>query len=219
MIQRVSMRSIGERTWVFALIPRFDSVAMRGTVSAPMNINKIIRNCSMLFPAIAVLSAILLLCGCGISHSPQSHPAPAKEPSPIRQSVRVAEPEDLKLYIYSWKPGPDGFPQVTLDLRNNLNEDLLVAYAQGSVTVHCGPYAQTGPALVGLRRREVLDPFGSMKLFSPKGGWIELSADGKSELVVPIRLPAGKYELWASFEVAGPNPGVIESMRQTCQID
>ncbi len=163
--------------------------------------------------------AALVLNGCRASNPSPGVAAPSSQPSVMRQSVRVAEPGDVKLYIYSWKPGPDGFPQVTLDLRNNLSEDLLVAYAQGSVTVHCGPYAQAGPALVGLRRREVLDPYGSVKLFSPKGGWVELSDDGKPELVVPIKLPPGKYELWASFQVAGPHPGVIESGRQSCQID
>ena len=45
---------------------------------------------------------------------------------------------------------------------------------QGSVTFHCGPFVQQGPALVDLRRREVLDPYGSLKFHLPKGGWVEL---------------------------------------------
>ncbi len=169
--------------------------------------------------ALPLLTSGLLVVGCTPSHHASAPIAATSQPAPPRQSVRIATAADLKLYIHTWRAGPDGFPQLVLDLRSRVNDDLLVAYAQGSVVVHCGPYVQRGPLLTGLRRREVLDPYGSLNFFSPRGGWIEIAEDGTPQLVIPVKLPTGKYPLWATFEVAGEKPALIETERQTYRPD
>jgi hypothetical protein len=135
----------------------------------------------------------------------------------IFETYRVAEPADLQLSIYGIKPAADGFAGVVLMLRNTSGHDVVVAYGPGSVTVHCGPFIQSGPARVFGRRREVLDPEALIVFDPPEKGWTQLSSDGQPELMIPTRLPPGKYNIWATFEVPGPHGGIIQSDKRDYQ--
>jgi hypothetical protein len=121
----------------------------------------------------------------------------------------VAEPRDLKLFIYGIRPGLDGFPYVVLILQNVSSDKLIIPYAPGSVAVRCGDYLQPGPGETFRLRREILAPNELIVLAPPAGGWSQISATGTPDLIVPQRLPAGEYEVYATFTIPTPSAGTI----------
>ena len=163
---------------------------------------------------LACLIAVAVGCRArSTAESPHTHPVLARRGA--FETFRVAEPRDLNLYIYGLRPGENGFPYVLLILQNIGTEAVLVPYGPGSVRVRCGPYVQGGPGGVDRVRREVLGPGELIALSPPEGGWGEASAaGGQADLIVPERLPPGKYEISATYQLPDPPGGVVRSDRR-----
>lgn len=168
----------------------------------------------MVCTRVAFFLLALGLIGC---HAPTDG-APASRPADL-EAFRTARPADLRVEVELWEEGPHGFPAATVTVHNATFDDVILPYTPTSVTIHCGPYVQSGPGGRFGRRREILEPLGWITFSPPSSVWTKLLPDGSSELVVPTRLPSGKYELWASFRLNGPKGPEINSERQTCQIE
>ena len=104
-----------------------------------------------------------------------------------------------------------------LTVQNISSHDVIVAYARGNLVMHCGQYVQTGPEIFQ-RRRQILSPWATIVFDPPQNGWGELSADGQPELMIPLKLPPGKYTVWATLQVPGPHGGIIRSDERTYEV-
>jgi hypothetical protein len=148
--------------------------------------------------------------GCRGAAPTPSLSKPASDESTLVESFSVARPTDLRLSIYGVKPAPNDFPSVLLTVQNISSRDTIVAYERGSLTIHCGPYVQQGPETFR-RRREILGPWSTIVFDPPADGWTQTTSGGPPELMLPVKLPPGKYDVWASFQVDEPNGGSIRS--------
>jgi hypothetical protein len=169
---------------------------------------------------LAVLSGIGLsvLAGCCTKAPPASGPSPSGViPAGTFETFRVANPADLRLSIYGVRPAEKDFPYVLLTVRNECSNDVIVEYERGSLVIHCGTYVQHGPETFQ-RRRQILSPRATIVFDPPQNGWGEQSSDGQPELMIPIRLPAGKYTIWATFQVPGPHGGIIRSDERVYEV-
>jgi len=147
-----------------------------------------------------------------------SRPSPALEVPPgTFETYRRAEPADLRLSIYGLKPAAKDFPYVLLTVQNISSHDTIVAYERGSLVIHCGPYVQHGPEIFQ-RRRQILSPWATIVFDPPENGWGEESPDSEPELMIPVKLPPGKYTVWATFQVAGTHGGVIRSDERVYEV-
>lgn len=143
-----------------------------------------------------------------------SAPAPAAtQPVADRACFRAAQAKDLRILISTRKAGLDGFPVAGIQLWNNSPEEVIVQYDSASVVLHCGPFEQHGPANVLGRRREILDPQEELDFEMPQGHWARSAANGERDLMLPSDLPRGNYPMWATFRVAAPAGGTVESDR------
>ena len=160
-----------------------------------------------------VLILGLILAGC--QAAPRQQRVQVQEPSATTRPFcfRAARAGDLRMLVSTRKPGPDGFPVAVVEMWNNVNEDVLVQYDVDSVVLHCGPYELHGPADVFGRRREILEPHEELNFSMPAGGWSQSATAGPRDLMIPTELPRGKYEMWATFRIAGANGGWVESDR------
>jgi len=163
------------------------------------------------------LAAGLIIFACGCAKSP-----PTSQPSNLAsagtfETYRVAEPADLRLLIYGVKPAEKDFPYVLLTVQNISSHDAIVAYERGSLVIHCGPYVQHGPEIFQ-RRRQILGPWATIVFDPPQDSWGELSSDGEPELMIPVKLPAGRYTIWATFQVAGAHGGTIRSDERVWEV-
>jgi len=127
---------------------------------------------------------------------------------------RIANKADLDFTIRDITPGPAGFPNVITDLRNQTDDDILATYALGSITIHCGPYTQTGPAGTYGQRREIIDAHGFIDFLPITSGWSN-DPQNSSDLMMPAQLPPGTYDVWATFTVVGSQPQTLETHRET----
>jgi hypothetical protein len=149
---------------------------------------------------------------------PTSRPSPKIElPEGTFETFRVGEPADLRLSIYGVKPAAKDFPFVLLTLQNMSNQDQIVAYERGSLVIHCGDFVQHGP-IVFQRRRQILSPKATIVFDPPDDDWAELAPNGEPELLIPVKLPPGKYTIWATFQVAGRHGGTIRSDERTFEV-
>lgn len=190
------------------LAPSATLLAIRGTLGLKM------RNELMFVVMGVVLSALPGCC----AKPPASGPSPASQPAAgTYETYRVAESADLRLLIYGVKPAAKDFPYVLLTVQNISTHDTIVAYERGSLVIHCGPYVQHGPEIFQ-RRRQILSPWATIVFDPPQDGWGELSPDGEPELMIPVKLPPGKYTIWATFQVAGPHGGTIRSDERTYEV-
>jgi len=156
---------------------------------------------------VALSITLSALSGCCDKTPSTSRPSPTPQVAVgTFETFRVAEPADLRLLIYGVKPAAKDFPYVLLTVQNISSHDAIVAYERGSLVIHCGPYVQHGPEIFQ-RRRQILSPFATIVFDPPQDGWGELSPDGQPELMIPVKLPAGKYTIWATFQVAGSHGG------------
>jgi hypothetical protein len=159
-----------------------------------------------------------VLAGCGAEAPPTSRPSPKVDlPDATFETYRVAEPADLRLSIYGVKAAAKDFPFVLLTLQNISNRDEIVAYERGSLVIHCGSFVQHGP-IVFQRRRQILSPFATIVFDPPDDDWAELAPNGEPELMIPVKLPPGKYTIYATFQVAGRHGGTIRSDERTFEV-
>jgi hypothetical protein len=168
----------------------------------------------------ALVSIVCAIGGCGSpprESAPSTQPA-ATAPSAGLQSFRPARAEDLRMLVATRKPGPDGFPIATIQLWNNSSDEVIVEYQAGSVVLHCGPFEQHGPAFVLGRRREILDPQQELDFTMPTGNWYRSPTTGPKDLMLPSDLEKGKYPMWATFRVPGPNGGIVESDKDAYEV-
>jgi hypothetical protein len=172
--------------------------------------------------ATVVLAGVWLAAGCqsapadstvlaATRATPALQTAPATQ-SAQRQLFRVATAKDLQVILFATKDDEHHFPNSIVKIYNAADEDVIVVYEPGSVVVHCGDYQKEGPPVTFVRRREILSPHQPLELAIPPGGWTRTNAAGEHELMLPTDLPAGRYELWASFRVEGD--AVIESRHE-----
>jgi hypothetical protein len=155
-----------------------------------------------------VLCIYLALCSCGCNGT-----KPATDSQPLTV-FRMANKADLDFTIRDITPGPAGFPSVVTDLRNQTDDDILTTYAPGSVTIHCGPYTQTGPAGTYGQRREILDSHGFIDFLPITGGWSN-DPQNSSDLMMPAQLPPGTYDIWATFMVVGSQPQLLQTRHES----
>lgn len=129
------------------------------------------------------------------------------------ESFRLAEGKDLRATLIPRTDPTDHFPLSTLQVYNIADEDVIVGYEPGCVVVHCGDYEQRGPAVTFIDRREILRSQQPIEFELPSGGWARSPSSGARELLIPSELPAGRYPIWATFRVGGPNGDLIETAR------
>jgi hypothetical protein len=158
---------------------------------------------------LTILAAGLAGCCPRITSAPPSAATRNSPDGVAYESYRMAQPADLRLSISGMKHGTKGFPYVLLMLQNTSRDQVIVAYTAGGASVHCGHYVQPGPAETFGLRRQILDPGGFILLDPPEAGWTGLTSDGQPELMIPTTLPPGKYDVWATFQLATPTVGVI----------
>jgi hypothetical protein len=190
------------------------SQAVRRGAAGPVTLRITMRN-----ELLSLLLGIGLGTVPGCNSTPTTAPssATAVVPAGVYQTFRVAEPADLRLSIYGMKPAAKEFPYVLLTVQNISAHDEIVAYERGSLVIHCGSYVQHGPEIFQ-RRRQILGPWATIVFDPPENGWGELSSDGQPELMIPIKLPPGKYPVWATFDVAGPHGGTIRSDQREYEV-
>lgn len=129
-----------------------------------------------------------------------------------RACIRIAKPTDLQASLMTRDGSADHFPLVTVKVYDVAGADVKVGYEPGSVVVHCGDYEQRGPAVTFVQRREILRPRQPLELELASGEW-EPSAtgDGPRDLLGPTELPPGRYPVWATFHLGGPDGPAIET--------
>jgi len=126
----------------------------------------------------------------------------------------MADKADLEFTIRDITPGPGGFPNVVTNLRSQIDQDVLATYAPGSITIHCGPYMQSGPAGAYGRRREILDGHGFIDFLPSIGGWSN-DPQSSADLMMPSQLPPGTYDVWATFTVVGAQPQLLQTLHES----
>ena len=151
---------------------------------------------------VTAVTCTALLAGCQTTGS-RSQPV---------ETFRNATGADLSLGILSVTRDAAGFPLPVANLRSLTEDEIIVTYGPGDLTIHCGPYVSTGPTATYDIRREILDSYGYMDFPPNTSGWAELSADGKLQLLHPTRLAPGQYELWATLRV--PDCGILHTPHQ-----
>jgi hypothetical protein len=155
------------------------------------------------FTQLLLFAAALAIAGC---HS--------STPSSDSSLLRMATKADLDFTIRDITPSPSKFPSVVTDLRSKIDDDVIVTYAAGSVTIHCGPYIQTGPAGTFGRRREILDAHGFIDFLPKTGGWAN-APNNAADLMLPTELPPGTYDVWATFVVVGDLPTTVQTLHES----
>jgi hypothetical protein len=130
------------------------------------------------------------------------------------ETFRSATRTDLSLGLLSVKTGPNGFPQVIVNLRSLTSDEIIVSYAPNSLAIHCGPFVALGPPVTYGIRREILDAYGYMDFPPPTSGWHESPEPGQIQLLYPTRLPPNSYPVWATFYVPGPQGGILQTPHQ-----
>lgn len=159
----------------------------------------------------------LALGGAGAGDAPATGPQAGAATQPAtRQSFRVAKAKDLQVIVFATQDPEHHFPNVAVKIYNIADEDVIVGYEPGSVVVHCGDYQKGGPAVTFVHRREILSPHQPLEIVIAPGGWTRSNVAGERELMLPTDLPAGRYELWASFRVEGDS--AIESRHEGYEV-
>lgn len=164
---------------------------------------------------LALAAGVACLCGCradGGARSPATAPSGLRRPgAPGLHLVREARPADLRYEIAGIGIGPNGFPDVRTRLTNASGEEVLVAYEPRRVLVHVDSYVRPGRDRTFPGRRQLLAPGESMPVDPPAGDWIQVAPDRQIELMVPTRLPPGRYSAWATFIVGDPHTDVLDT--------
>ena len=141
--------------------------------------------------------------------APESAPSPAAK----EESFRPAETKDLRVMLAT-RPNPaDGFPLAQVNIYNTSNDQIIVGYEPESVVLHCGPYEKHAPPVGFVERREILRPKQPLEFDVAAGGWIPSPNAGGQDLLIPTKLPPGKYQTWASFRLPGNDATTIASPR------
>jgi hypothetical protein len=132
-------------------------------------------------------------------------------PATSIETFRPATRADLSLGILSLGRESSGFPLPIVNLRSLTEDEIIVTYGPGDLTIHCGAYVAHGPPATFGVRREILDSYGYMDFPPPTSGWAEISRDGTLQLLRPACLPPGDYDLWATFRIPGPDGGLLKT--------
>jgi hypothetical protein len=130
------------------------------------------------------------------------------------ETFRLAEPKDLQVTLMNPVNPSDHYPLATVKVYNVADHDVIVGYEPGCVVIHCGGFEQHGPAMTFTRRREILRPRQPLEFEVPAGGWMRTPAPGDQDLLLPVPLPSGKYQVWATFQLSGSTL-LVESPRDT----
>jgi len=138
---------------------------------------------------------------------------------PTRLSFRLAVPADLRVILIIRSDPATHYPLCTVQVYNNSDDEVIVGYEPGSVVVHCGEYERRGPAPTFVSRREILRPNQPIEFELPAGGWARSPAAQPQELLIPMRLPPGRYPLWASFRTASTGESAVQSERDTYVVE
>jgi hypothetical protein len=71
-------------------------------------------------------------------------------------------------------------------------------------------------------RRYLLAPGETLAVEPPAGNWGQMSGGGEFDLMRPMRLPPGRYRVWATFALrpaaGGGDAEVIESNRREYEV-
>lgn len=147
-------------------------------------------------------------------------PATTTAPSaPAHLTVRVGGPDSVGCTIASVSPSANAFPDVWTRVENRVDEDVVVTYGPMSVIVHCGPYVRLGKNNSFPPRRQLLAPTDWLIADPPTGRWIE-SADGQEvQLMIPSRLPPGKYSVWVTYLLGDDPSSAINSETVDYEVD
>lgn len=190
---------------------------MQTLIAAKLNA-RVANTLKTLRPLIAI--ATFLVTGCCADRHDASEPRPSTAPAPttrpVRQATfRIAEPRDLRATLII-RPNPKNhFPLAIVQVYNGAADDVIVEYEPGCVAMHCGEYEQAGPAAAFVSRREVLRPSEPIEFELPAGGWRRSPSAASRELLIPSELPKGTYPVWATFRLAGPGGGLVETAHDT----
>jgi hypothetical protein len=63
-----------------------------------------------------------------------------------------------------------------------------------------------------------LDPQQELDFTMPTGNWYRTPTIGPKDLMLPSELEKGKYPMWATFRVPGPNGGIVESDKDAYEV-
>jgi hypothetical protein len=144
---------------------------------------------------------------------------PAATRPTTRLSFRLADASDLRVILVTRVDPATHYPLCTVQVYNNSDDEVIVGYEPGSVVVHCGEYERRGPAPTFVSRREILRPNQPIEFELSSGGWARSPTAQPQELLIPTRLPPGRYPLWASFRTDGPGESAVESVRDTYVVE
>lgn len=169
----------------------------------------------------ALVVAMLLIGSCAPRASRQILPSnrpdatrPAMSEPADRETIRIAQPEDLQATLMTPANSSDHFPKATVKVYNTASHDVIVGYEPGCVVVHCGAFEQHAPGMTFTRRREILRSRQPLEFEMSTGGWMRSPGPGEQDLLIPLSLPPGKYSVWATFKVSGSDR-TIESQHDT----
>ena len=183
---------------------------------------------------IAICSCYLLT-GCSTAPAPEAQPPisrPAADPlkpehvlesfdkARARECIRVAKPKDLQATLTTRAGSADGFPIVTVKVYDVAGDDVIVGYEPLCVVVHCGNFERHGPAMTFVQRREILRPRQPLEFELASGDWEPSSTgDGPRDLLAPTELSPGRYPIWATFHLGGPDGPAIDTPHDWYVVD
>jgi hypothetical protein len=169
-----------------------------------------------------------VLTGCSTVPAPETQPATSRPADPSkpehvlesfdttkeRQCIRIAKPNDLQASLMTRDGSADHFPIVTVKVYDVASDDVIVGYEPGCVVVHCGNFELHGPPVTFVQRREILRPRQPLEFEISSGDWEPSSTDnGPRDLLGPTELPPGRYPVWATFHLGGPDGPAIDTPR------
>jgi hypothetical protein len=129
--------------------------------------------------------------------------APPTTQAAQTETIRLADPQDLQVTLMAPANPSDHYPLATVKVYNVADHEVIVGYEPGCVVIHCGGFEQHGPGMTFTRRREILRPRQPLEFEIPAGGWTRSPTPGEQDLLLPVPLPAGKYPVWATFQLSG----------------
>jgi hypothetical protein len=129
------------------------------------------------------------------------------------ECFRAAEATDLQVSLATRTTPTDHFPLATVKVYNIAADEIILTYEPGNIVVHCGQFEQQGPPPAFVRRREILRSKQPIEFALPSGGWMRTPSNGEQDLLIPTELPPGKYPIWATFHVGGPDGPTVESQK------